>query len=394
LCPCQSAAQTRSDPSAKEPSPPKLTKPPKLRRFVDPDYPETAKAEGRTATVLLSISIDESGRVVNVERIGDANPEFDAAAIAAARKFEFEPAEVDERPAPVRITYRYQFVLEPALAEPEPEPEALPVRLRGRVLFRDSGTPAVSVVMALGEPPRRVVTDAEGRFDLGELEPGLYVLRISGEGITPTVVEQGLPMRDPDGVVYEVSAQISSEEIVDEIIVIRTDRLRHEAGESKVTTAEGRKVAGAIGDALNVVQNLPGVASSPAGTSGLVVWGAAPAETRVYIDNVPVPRLYHQGGFRSVIHDGLVTSVELVPGGYGPAYGRGLGGLVRVETKRGFDEGLHGELGADVIGAATALSVRPTSSPLHLAGAGSYGYLDRVLATASDDIEQVVPLSA
>src|SRR6478735_2420405 len=64
---------------------------------------------------------------------------------------------------------------------------------------------------------------------------------------------------------------------------------------STVTTVvageQARKLPGTQGDTLRVVESMPGVARSTAGSGKLVVWGAAPEETRIYIDGVPVPRL-------------------------------------------------------------------------------------------------------
>jgi TonB family protein len=381
-----SAYAMESDPAA-----PKLTKPPRVLSLVEPRYPERAKAEGRTASVLLAIDIDAQGRVSKAEVLSPPNPEFDAPALEAVRLFVFQPAEVNHEPAPVRISYRYRFVLAPA-AEVPPVEQVSNV-LEGRVLWAD-GSPAAGIRLQLSGAQGEVATDGEGRFSLGQLAAGVYDVRLSGEGIVPVVVEQRMPLTDVAGVVYRVDRSVPGAELPDEEIVVRTRRRQRAAGQSRVSAKAARQSAGAIGDALNVVQNLPGVASSPSGTAGLVVWGAAPAETRVYIDDVPVPRLYHQGGFRSVIHDGLVDSVELVPGGYGPDYGQGLGGLVRVETHSDLRGGLHGEAAADVIGAAATLSVHPAKRALSAVAGGRVGYLDRVLSAASRDVEAVVPLSA
>ncbi len=68
------------------------------------------------------------------------------------------------------------------------------------------------------------------------------------------------------------------------------------------------------GDVLKVVENLPGVARAAAGSSSLVVWGSAPQDTRVYVDGVHVPLLYHGGGYRSILPSNFVKSVELVAG--------------------------------------------------------------------------------
>src|SRR5215831_9900324 len=82
-----------------------VTRPPKLVRFAPAVYPPDQEAAGVTASVILSIDIDEAGRVANVSVTGSAGPDFDAAAVAAARQFVYEPAEIDGKPGPVTITY-------------------------------------------------------------------------------------------------------------------------------------------------------------------------------------------------------------------------------------------------------------------------------------------------
>lgn len=66
---------------------------PELERSVQPVYPMMARRLGRSATVDLRVLIDESGQVVEVERVGDeAGFGFDEAAVAAARRMEWKPA--------------------------------------------------------------------------------------------------------------------------------------------------------------------------------------------------------------------------------------------------------------------------------------------------------------
>ncbi|MGB8294105.1 MAG: TonB family protein, partial [Polyangia bacterium] len=70
-------------------------RPPKLRKFVEAVYPEDKRAAGTGAKVVLSIEVEDSGRVGEVEVVVPAGPDFDAAAVTAARQFEFEPATLD-----------------------------------------------------------------------------------------------------------------------------------------------------------------------------------------------------------------------------------------------------------------------------------------------------------
>ncbi len=118
-----------------------------------------------------------------------------------------------------------------------------------------------------------------------------------------------------------------------EILVTAPPALKREVVSTKVSAEQARSIPGAQGDVVRVVENLPGVARSAVGSGQLVVWGAGPEDTRTYVDGVPIPRLYHEGGLRSTVHSSMVSAVELVPGGYGSAYGRGLGGLVRIDSR-------------------------------------------------------------
>src|SRR4051794_27950351 len=83
----------------------KLTKLPKLITFIEAEYPAEKKAAGVEGAVVLTIEIAASGQVVNVAVADPSAPDFAEAAVSAARRFVFEPAEVDDKPAPSRITY-------------------------------------------------------------------------------------------------------------------------------------------------------------------------------------------------------------------------------------------------------------------------------------------------
>ena len=177
----------------------------------------------------------------------------------------------------------------------------------------------------------------------------------------------------------------------DEEEVIVAPRLVREAASTSVGAEQGRRVAGTQGDALKVVQNLPGVARPSIGSGQIVVWGAAPRETRVYVDGVEIPALYHEGGLRSTLSGDLVKSIELVPGAFGAEFGRALGGLVRVETRDLPPEGVHGFIAADLLDASAMVSA--SKGRVRAAVAGRQSYLDAWLSgIVSPDIGDVLPI--
>ncbi|TMQ09878.1 MAG: TonB-dependent receptor [Deltaproteobacteria bacterium] len=97
----------------------------------------------------------------------------------------------------------------------------------------------------------------------------------------------------------------------------------------------GRRLPGAGNDALRALQSLPGVARTPFGLGGLALRGTAPRDTKVYLDGIEVPLLYHFGGIASFVPTAAVDELTLEPGGASVRYGRGLGGVAVVTSRTG-----------------------------------------------------------
>lgn len=110
------AAQQGSTDVGGQPAKRRITKYPKLVKFVDAEWPK----DKREAHVVLELDVSATGQVTAARVVASEGAEYDAAAMAAAKQFELEPAEVDGKPAPSRITYRYDFVLRPEPPPPEP----------------------------------------------------------------------------------------------------------------------------------------------------------------------------------------------------------------------------------------------------------------------------------
>ncbi len=310
-------AQAGSDVGG-QPARRKVTKLPRLTKFVEAESPRPIEA-----VVILTLDLSATGTVTKVVVAESGGADFDAAATLAASQFVFEPAEVDNRPAPSRVTYRYAFVLKEAAPVAAPAAPPAPVSVPA---------PPVPAPPVAAPEPKPDTIDVRGR-----------------------------------------------------------PRARHETIQTTISAAQARKVAGSQGDVLKVVQNLPGVSRPPVASGQIVVWGSAPRETRIYVDGVDIPALYHGSGLRSVISSDLVSSIDLVPGAYGAEYGRGLGGLVRVET-RAIPKGTHGFASVDTLDGAALVSTE-LGSRARIAVAARQGWLDRVLsATSAPDIGDFFPI--
>lgn len=83
-------------------------KPPKLIRKVKPVYPQKAKDAGIEGVVILEITTDIYGRVVNT-KILRSIPELDQAAIDAVKQWVFEPMVINGKPRTTTFTITVTF---------------------------------------------------------------------------------------------------------------------------------------------------------------------------------------------------------------------------------------------------------------------------------------------
>lgn len=192
--------------------------------------------------------------------------------------------------------------------------------LRGRVVDRATKEPVAGAVITVGG--ELVATDDDGAFAI-TLAPGRYTLEVTAEWLVTK--REPLSIRGDIDVVIEVDAadKVGGETI--EVVDIAPTQI----GQTKIDAKLARAVPGG-GDAAKVVQSLPAVARPPAGSAEIVVWGAAPRDTRVFVDGVPVPALYHVGGYRAAVGNDLIGDIRLTPAAFGPDRGRAIGGVIDI----------------------------------------------------------------
>jgi hypothetical protein len=330
----------------------KLTSPPRVTKWVPAELPPDAKVSGTPPSVLLDVAVGEDGLVKEVSVAESAGEPWDDAAKQAVLQFVFAAAEIDGKLAGVKLQYRYDFA---KVAAPVEVPKTS--RFEGVVRDRKRGVPLVGVTVRLDDL-RQVVTDEAGHFLFEDVSPGSHGVMLEGAGFTPVGTEETIEASIRYQASYDVDvgeADADAGELADFELVVTAPSLQKKIAATEVTAEQGAKVAGTGGDVVKVVENLPGVARSSSGSGTLVVWGSGARDTNVYVNGVHIPVLYHEGGFRSVVHSDLVSSVELEPGGYGVGHGRGLGGLVTVGLRPMDDSAVHGSAAVDVIDAAASI---------------------------------------
>ena len=154
----------------------KLTKKPKLVKEVKATYTDEALEQEVEGVVKLQIRIGKTGKVEKVKVLDGLGHGLDASAKKAAKQFEFEPAEINDKPAAVVLPFKIRFTL-----------PVRPATFRGTVVSKKNDDPVEDVKVSIvyrGEeyektPRATTATDGKGAFSFENVPPGPYTVRIS-----------------------------------------------------------------------------------------------------------------------------------------------------------------------------------------------------------------------
>ncbi len=379
----------------------KLFVAPRLLEHVEAVYPAEAQRDGLSGTVVLEIDLDEQGAITGVEVKERAGHGFDEAALAAVKRFRFSAATHGGAPVPSRVTYAYKFVLK-VVERPKPPLEAplgvdKTVRLRGNIYLRGTRAPiadgSITVVPdALWKAARnvravrqeiraedrvQVPSDRAGGFVVMGIPPGRYHLVVTGPNARRFEVDETIGERD----VLTVNYYLEPNQYSRYESTVRADPNREEISRVSLRTEELMKLPGTFGDALRALENLPGMARAPFNTGLLIIRGAKPTDSRVYLSGGEVPQLYHFGGLRSVVPTELIERVDYFPGNFSARWGRAIGGAVDLDLRAPRRDRFHGSVEVNVFDAGAVVE-----GPIGKGGffvAARRSYVDAILAAAA-----------
>ena len=349
-----------------EPKPaPKLTKAPQIKQSVEPVYPADALAARISADVTMAVDIDATGKVSKVEITKPAGEGFDEAAREAVTQFLFSPAEIDGKPAPIRIEYTLHFVpkvaespdagapdAEPPEAGPPPPPPPPPDVVVAKGRMRESGTrdpiSGAEVVIIARTPegidkPARVVgaTDEEGNFEVRS-QPGTGLRVIVTEPRHEPCIRDVLAASARPDKPLEIDCLVRKSGAPSYETTVHAKKPAAAVTRYELAQPELKAIPGTFGDPLRVVQNLPGVARTPFGLGALVIRGSSPNDSGIYVEGHKIPLLYHFLIGPGVLAPELIDRIDFFPGNFGVNYGRVTAGIVDVGIRTSPAPRLHG----------------------------------------------------
>ena len=372
---------------------------PELTDLIEAEYPELALEEAVQADVLIEITVSELGHVTEAVPLSVVLYLFDEAddlyeeellpeedpygfaepAIDAVLQFQFEPA-LDEEglPVPVRIVWRFGFYFDEEEIEVAPDEEEATemVNLAGTLLERGTRDPigGVEVLVILGNEEHSSVTDEDGRFELTGLSPGAWQVRIDSEGYQSLEVTEEVLSGERTDVTYRIERMTYSEYTYE----VRAEALPREVSRQTLSVVEISRIPGNSGDAIRVVENLPGVARATPFSGEIIVRGSAPEDTGVFLQGARIPLAFHFGGLSAVVNSDLLSKLEFIPGAYSAEYGRATGGIINIDLRSPRRDAIHGYADIDVFD-GTLLIEGPIADEWSFLVSGRRSWIDGVL---------------
>ena len=202
-------------------------------------------------------------------------------------------------------------------------------------------------------------SDIEGNYRITDLKPGTYSLICSFIGFKRQISFE-VPVTSARTTTLDFALVEESTTLNQVVITASPFNKREESPVSlrTISSSEIYRNPGGNRDISNVIQILPGVASSSSFRNDIIVRGGAPNENRFYLDGIEVPNINHfatqgsSGGPVGMINVNFIREVDFYAGAFPANRGNALSSIMEFRQIEGNDESLKGTfmLGSSDVG--------------------------------------------
>ena len=251
--------------------------------------------------------------------------------------------------------------------------------VRGTITDNDSKLPLIgaTVVIIGSNPLIGTVTDINGNFKFEKIRIGRIALSVSYLGydaktISDIVINSG----------KESVLDIAMQEAVTKIeeVVVRAYKKKGEAinemaqlSAHSITLEETKRFTGGMDDPARVVSSYAGVASTPDGSSDIIVRGNSPKYMQWRLDGAEISSPYHMDdqnasfGALTALNNKLLATSDFYTGAFSSEYGDVLSSVYDVKLRSGNNERFEATGGIGLMGTDLTLE-----GPFKKGYAGSY----------------------
>jgi len=212
--------------------------------------------------------------------------------------------------------------------------------VKGRIFNSKNNESIVYATVQISGTTKGTVSDDQGNFNIDNIEPGFYKIKVSVIGFKTYVSES---FRITKSVGATILVPLEEENIkLDEVVVRPSYFPKKEESPVSLRTIgidEIEKNPGGNRDISKVIQSYPGVSSTAAYRNDIIVRGGGPSENRFFLDGVEIPNINHfatqgaSGGPVGIINVDFIREVNFYSGAFPASRGNAMSSVLEFNQR-------------------------------------------------------------
>jgi len=210
-------------------------------------------------------------------------------------------------------------------------------QIKGKITHGETGDPVIGASVLVVGTTQGAMTDLDGEFQVYQMDPGTYVLRISHlEFVTVEVTDVVVKIDETFEVNQEMTTKVTD---LDETITVKGvhDILDKFVSSSQVVISQEQIKSQPVQTVDNLLEQVAGVRTTAEGE--VFVRGGRAGEVAYIVDGVPIGDPLGGGGGQvganlSLV-SGSIAEIQIIKDGFDPEYGNALSGIVNIRSFTG-----------------------------------------------------------
>lgn len=244
--------------------------------------------------------------------------------------------------------------------------------IRGKVLNTISNEPVPFANILLQGTSVGASADENGRYEIKNIQPGLYNLEASFVGYK-TVIIYEIQVTNARPAIADIRMEEEAKNLEEVIVSAANTFIKSEESPlslRSIGATEIKKTPGGNRDISKVIRSFPGVASTPSFRNDIIIRGGSPSENTFYLDGIQIPVINHfqtqgsSGGPVGIINVDLLREVNFYSGAFPANRGNTMSSVFDFQLKEGRNDKwtFNGVVGATDLGVTFEGPVSPKSS--------------------------------
>jgi outer membrane receptor for ferrienterochelin and colicin len=229
--------------------------------------------------------------------------------------------------------------------------------ISGTIIDKNSQKPLSGVSVVIDNSTKGIVSDANGKFSVGNLSTTAHTITFSYIGYI-TQTKFNVIVSSGNETVFTIELEPEAKNLAD--VTVKTKRLNVKAASletplsvQRLTTEEIKANPGGNFDISRVIQALPGVGGTAA-TAGfrndIIIRGGAPNENVFYLDGIEIPVINHfatqgsAGGPTGILNVSFIEDVKLSSSAFDARVDNALSSVFEFKQKKGNTNKVQGNV--------------------------------------------------